>query len=164
MVNEALELTTTSECELISKRFHSSDQKGKIQILRKLRELGSPSSNSLTEPDIKLNTRGRSSSKKKKLDQSTCQEPSGFEYTVSIKDSVSSRLSNTAITKKEKITVHRTRSCTFLHLLPASLGPYILTIKDVVADGNCGFKAIAGFLGMGKDSWMEVRMDLSNEL
>ena len=37
MVNEAPELTITSEFELISKRFHSSDQKGKIQILRKLR-------------------------------------------------------------------------------------------------------------------------------
>ena len=58
MVNEAPELTTTSEFKLITKRFQSSDQKGKIQILRKLRELGSPSSTSLTKPDVKLNTRG----------------------------------------------------------------------------------------------------------
>ncbi|XXG59129.1 hypothetical protein AAC387_Pa04g1266 [Persea americana] len=58
----------------------------------------------------------------------------------------------------------RTRSCMFPHLLPKSLAPYILIVKDVVADGNCGFKAIAGLLGMGEDGWMQVRMDLSNEL
>ena len=118
MVNEAPELTTTLVFDLITKRFQSRDQKGKIQLLKTLRELGSPSYTSLTESDVKLNTRSWSSSKKKKLDWSTCREPSGFEYTLSMKDNVPARLSNTAVTKKkEKMTVCHTRSCMFLHLL-----------------------------------------------
>ncbi|XXG82503.1 hypothetical protein AAC387_Pa10g0435 [Persea americana] len=82
-----------------------------------------------------------------------------------MEDSIGARLSNTTVTKKkEKMTIRRTRLRTFLHLLLESLGPYIHTVKDVAADGNCGFRAIAGLLDMSNDSWMQVRIDLSNEL
>ena len=80
-----------------------------------------------------------------------------------MKDSVPTRLSSiSVIKKKEKLSVRRTQSCTFLHLLPQSLRPCIQTVKDVATDDNCGFRAIADFLGMGEDSWMHVRMNLSN--
>ena len=99
-MNETPKLTVTSEFELITKKFQSSDQSGKMQILKKLRELGNPSFTSLLEPDVKLNTRGRSSSKKK-LDQSMRRGPAAFEYALLMKDSVPARLSSTGVTKKK---------------------------------------------------------------
>ena len=86
--------------------------------MKKLKELASPSSTSLIEPDVKSNTRGRSSAKKKKLDRSTTRKSSAFEYALGTIESIPIKLSSAAVTKKEKISVRRTRSCTFLHLLP----------------------------------------------
>ncbi|XP_038678460.1 probable inactive protein kinase At3g63330 [Tripterygium wilfordii] len=37
-------------------------------------------------------------------------------------------------------------------------------VKDVKADGNCGFRAIAGLLGFGEDAWINVRQNLIDEL
>ncbi|XP_028087231.1 uncharacterized protein LOC114287966 [Camellia sinensis] len=37
-------------------------------------------------------------------------------------------------------------------------------MKDVDCDGNCGFRAIAGLLGLGEDDWVQVRCDLLLEL
>ena len=41
---------------------------------------------------------------------------------------------------------------------------YIQHIKDVKADGNCGFRAIADLLEFGEDGWLRVRKDLLLEL
>lgn len=46
----------------------------------------------------------------------------------------------------------------------ASIRLFIQYITDVAADRNCGFKAIVGLLGMGEDSWAQVRVDLLQEL
>ena len=35
---------------------------------------------------------------------------------------------------------------------------------DVKADGNCGYRSIAGLLGMGEESWSLVRNHLLKEL
>lgn len=42
--------------------------------------------------------------------------------------------------------------------------PYIQLIKDVPADGNCGYRAIASLVGYGVDGWKQVRKDMLNEL
>ncbi|XP_028118504.1 uncharacterized protein LOC114316046 [Camellia sinensis] len=34
----------------------------------------------------------------------------------------------------------------------------------VAADGNCGFRAIAGLMGFGEEGWLQVRKDLLKEL
>lgn len=47
---------------------------------------------------------------------------------------------------------------------PAGIHPFIQYITDVAVDENYGFRAIAGFLGMGEDSWVQVRVDLLQEL
>ena len=36
---------------------------------------------------------------------------------------------------------------------PVGLRPYIRHVKDVSADGNCGFIAIAGLVGLTEDGW-----------
>ncbi|CAL5330385.1 unnamed protein product [Camellia sinensis] len=47
---------------------------------------------------------------------------------------------------------------------PESLRPYIQLVKNVDADGNCGFRTIAGLMGFGEDEWLQVRKDLLQEL
>jgi len=42
--------------------------------------------------------------------------------------------------------------------------PYIVNVVDVVADGHCGYRCIATFLGMGEESWPLIRHDLFKEL
>jgi len=41
---------------------------------------------------------------------------------------------------------------------------FIDNIVDVKVDGNCGYRPIAGLLGMGEDSWSLVRNHLLKEL
>ena len=102
-------MTTSAEFELIGKIFQDSDQLGKIQILKKLKEVENPSSTYLIEPDVKWNTRGQSTSKKKKLDISTRRDPSAFEYALHIQEIATPNISNTMMTKKkEKLGVCRT--------------------------------------------------------
>ncbi|KAF8388613.1 hypothetical protein HHK36_027290 [Tetracentron sinense] len=36
--------------------------------------------------------------------------------------------------------------------------------RDVVGDGHCGFRAVAGLMGMGEEGWRKVRTDLAYEL
>ena len=42
--------------------------------------------------------------------------------------------------------------------------PYILHVKDVDLDGNCGFRVVADLMGMGQDNWIQVRNNLVDEL
>ncbi|XP_028109335.1 uncharacterized protein LOC114308047 [Camellia sinensis] len=42
--------------------------------------------------------------------------------------------------------------------------PFIKLMKDVDGDGNYGFRAIAGLLGLGENDWVQVRRDLLLEL
>ncbi|XXG53730.1 hypothetical protein AAC387_Pa03g1784 [Persea americana] len=66
-----------------------------------------------------------------------------------------------------KQKVSRTRNCkhvSYINTLLAGLRPYIHHVKDVNADGNCGFRAVAWLMELGEDSWQQVRKDLSKEL
>lgn len=47
---------------------------------------------------------------------------------------------------------------------PEGLQPYIMHVKDVAADGNCGFRVIASAMGMGEEGWPQVRRDMLFEL
>ncbi|XP_038717206.1 uncharacterized protein LOC120010486 [Tripterygium wilfordii] len=37
-------------------------------------------------------------------------------------------------------------------------------VKDIRANGNCGFRAIAGLIGFGEDAWMHICQNLIDEL
>ena len=41
---------------------------------------------------------------------------------------------------------------------------FIDKIVDVKGDGNCGYRSVAGLLGMGQDSWSMIRNHLLKEL
>ena len=76
-------LSCQAELDRISKRFEDYDDTMKIQLLKKLKELANPESSSLTEPEVKLKTRGRP---KTKISTSTKRDPSAFEYVQYVHD------------------------------------------------------------------------------
>jgi hypothetical protein len=139
-----------------------------VRILKKLKEVANLLSTYLLEPNVKLNNRDRSTSKKKMSDTSTRRDPSAFEYVLPFQEIATLKISNMVKTKKkEKLCVRRSRSgssTSFYYSFLQTLRPFIQHIKDVAADGNCGFRRVAGLLGMGEDNWVQIMMDLSNEL
>ncbi|KAL8463713.1 hypothetical protein ACS0TY_034384 [Phlomoides rotata] len=48
--------------------------------------------------------------------------------------------------------------------MPVEYQPYVVDIKNIMDDGHCGFRAVAGLMGFGEDDWARVRQDLMNEL
>lgn len=47
---------------------------------------------------------------------------------------------------------------------PLETIPYISTITDVLADGNCGFRSAALSLGRSPDEWVNIRKEKMKEL
>ncbi|XP_038720028.1 uncharacterized protein LOC120012663 [Tripterygium wilfordii] len=142
---------------------------GKIGLLRKLREIIKPSTTSLLEPKVIQNTCGRPSLRKK--DKSTRRDPSAFDYVeASLKTSyVPHRHSCSSIGIGSSTISRRGRpvpSPIYVNQFPLILRRYVVNVIDVTADGNCGFRAIAGLLGLegGEFAWSSVRCDLMEEV
>ncbi|XP_028053365.1 PKS-NRPS hybrid synthetase CHGG_01239-like [Camellia sinensis] len=151
-----------------SKRANDVGIDASLEILHKLGEIADPQSSFLIEPDVKPNPRGMGH---KKIDVSTRRDPCAFELVQSGHDSHSPM--GTQIPTQDSVKVHkkrpakeqvyRTRTSTtysYVDALPVGLKPYIRLIKDVDADGNCGFRAIAGLMGLTEAKWGQVRRDL----
>ncbi|XP_028097352.1 uncharacterized protein LOC114297170 [Camellia sinensis] len=65
------------------------------------------------------------------------------------------------VNPKGKAYITRTvKPGAYVDAFPAGLKPYIKFVKDVAADGNCGFRAIAASIGHTEDDWARVRRDL----
>lgn len=56
------------------------------------------------------------------------------------------------------------KSITFIDEFLVGLWLYIYHIKDVVANGNCGFRSMPDLIDLSKDGWVQVMKDLLNEL
>lgn len=56
------------------------------------------------------------------------------------------------------------RSMTFVRAFLEGIRPYIALTKDVAADENYRFRAIARLLGYLEDSWRDIRMELLSKL
>ncbi|KAL8482904.1 hypothetical protein ACS0TY_025808 [Phlomoides rotata] len=129
-------------------------------------ELANPVTTSMTEPPPKINTRGRpkfgKKNKQSKKEASTKREPSLFEY----KESVVASCSIKVQASKKLVIRKNTRSASanFITQMPVEYQPYVVDTKNVMADGHCGFRAVAGLMGFGEDNWVQVRQDLMNEL
>jgi len=52
----------------------------------------------------------------------------------------------------------------YLTQFPGLMRPFIIHMKDVQTDENCGFQTIADMLGFGEDGWPKVRRDLLSEM
>ncbi|XP_028108051.1 PKS-NRPS hybrid synthetase CHGG_01239-like [Camellia sinensis] len=179
---EETKVTCHAEVELFLNKFNESDKTMRLELLKKLKEIVYPESTFLVEPEVKPKTRPRDH---KKINVSTRRDPCAFELVQSGHDSFSPRdtqittLASTLQTKKKrpvkgkekvnpkgKAYINRTvKPGAYVDAFLARLKPYIKFIKDVVADGNCGFRAIAASIGHTKDDWApQVRRDLLGEL
>jgi len=63
---------------------------------------------------------------------------------------------------KEKTPLFK--SIPMVDQFPIGIHPYIIDVVNVVADGHCGYRAVAALLGIGEESWAVVRMNLLKEL
>jgi len=57
-----------------------------------------------------------------------------------------------------------TKSNPLLDQFPVEIHAYIVNIVDVKADNHCGYHAVVALLGIAKESWTIVRMNLYKEL
>ncbi|XP_028122576.1 uncharacterized protein LOC114319718 [Camellia sinensis] len=137
------EWTCTPELELFAKQFEEVDPDMKRFLLQKLRELAKPDCTFLIEPEVKSNPRGRP---KLKIETSTRHEPSAFEIVASAQDS-----HPPGVIAKASVTTKKVKTKKKEKAFPSELRRYIKYVKDVVADGNCGFRAIAGLMGFGEE-------------
>ncbi|XP_028060852.1 uncharacterized protein LOC114264436 [Camellia sinensis] len=178
---EETEVTCHAEVELFVNKFNESDRTMRLELLKKLKEIVYPGSTFLVEPEVKPKTRHRDH---KKINVSTRRDPCAFELVQSGHDSFSPRdteittLASTLQTKKKrpvkgkekvnpkgKAYITRTvKPGAYVDAFLAGLKPYIKFIKDVAADGNCGFRAIVASIGHTEDDWAQVRRDLLGEL
>ena len=60
--------------------------------------------------------------------------------------------------------VPKEKKLKYIKCFPHQIRKHIVNIVDVKADGHCGYRSIAGLLGMGEDGWGTVRQDLVHEL
>ena len=52
----------------------------------------------------------------------------------------------------------------YVNQFPEMFHRYITHVHDVIGDGNCGFRAIAVWLGLHEDAWPTIRWQLLEEL
>ncbi|XP_028108653.1 uncharacterized protein LOC114307442 [Camellia sinensis] len=178
---EEMEVSYHAEVELFVNKFNESDRTTRLELLKKLKEIVYPGNTFLIELEVKPKTRPRDH---KKINVSTRRDPCAFELVQSGHDSFSPRdtqittLASTLETKKKrpvkrkekvnmkwKVYITRTvKPGAYVNAFPSGLKPYIKFVKDVAADGNCGFRAIATSIGHTEDDWAQVRHDLLGEL
>ncbi|GMP83360.1 hypothetical protein CsSME_00037303 [Camellia sinensis var. sinensis] len=103
-------------------------------LLQKLRELAKLDCTFFTEPEVKSNPRGRP---KLKIETSTRREPSAFEIVASAQDSYLP-----GVIAKASVTTKNMKTKKTEKVFPSELRRYIKYVKDIAADGNCGFRTI----------------------
>ncbi|XP_028105854.1 uncharacterized protein LOC114304908 [Camellia sinensis] len=175
------EVSCHGEVELFVNKFAESDRTMRLELLKKLKEIVYPGNTFLVELKVKPKIRPRDH---KKINVSTRRDPCAFELVQSGHDSFSPRdtqittLASTLETKKKrpvkgkekvnakgKVYITRTvKPGAYVDAFPSGLKPYIKFVKDVAADGNCGFRAIAASIGHTEDDWAQVRRDLLGKL
>ncbi|XP_027191682.1 uncharacterized protein [Cicer arietinum] len=115
----------------------------------KVREVVFSHTTSILAPPEKVRAKGAG---KKKKEFDTPRDPSYWEYVDAYQESATARQPSQSSQHSFK-----TQFLTYIR-------PYIEDIVDVVADGNCGFRAIAALLGWTEESWALVRSQLDQEI
>ncbi|XP_021771914.1 uncharacterized protein LOC110736078 [Chenopodium quinoa] len=91
-----------------------------------------PDHSNLEDPHVKHNVQGR------RRNNDTRRDPCYFKH-------VSRQNTQRGAQQTEAEDPCDIRQCRYLHLLPGPMLPYITTWKDVIGDGNCGFRCVADF-------------------
>ncbi|XP_027189060.2 uncharacterized protein [Cicer arietinum] len=129
----------------------------------KVREVVFPHTTSILAPPEKVRTKGAG---KKKKEFDTPRDSSYWEYVDASQESAKARQPSQSSQRSARQQSQSSQH-SFKTQFPTYIRPYIEDIVDVVADGNCGFRAIAALLvrnslqisklgAQGKDKWMSL--------
>ncbi|KAL5170270.1 hypothetical protein HKD37_11G032010 [Glycine soja] len=138
--------------ETISKKFEELDVCGKFTLRTKLWEIAYPDQNSMCPPPAKVNTKGTPKKTTSRNPRSTNRDPSYWEY-VDAFESIQNSNSSVRRTASSSEQQNRRTMMPMLDQFQSFMHDFIDKIIDVKADGNCGYRSVAGLLGMGEDSW-----------
>ena len=107
-------------------------------------------------PPAKVNTKGAPKKSMKRNPRSTKRDPSYLEYVDALH---SQQNSNSSVRRSSSSSdqPNPRRMMSMLDQFQPFIHDIIDNIVDVEADGNCGYRVVAGLLGMGEDSWSLVR-------
>ncbi|KAH1197677.1 Protein FAR1-RELATED SEQUENCE 5 [Glycine max] len=148
------EVSIKEEIETISKRFDELDVCGKFTLKTKLQGIAYPDQNLMCPPPAKVNRKG-SSKKPMKINPRSTKH---------VFHSQQNSISSVRRSSSSSDQPNPRRMMPMLDQFQPFIHDFIDNIVDVGTDGNCGYWAIAGLLGMGEDSWSLVRTHLLIEL
>ncbi|KAL5172696.1 Protein FAR1-RELATED SEQUENCE 5 [Glycine soja] len=157
------EVSIKDVMETISKRFEELDVCGKFTLRTKLWEIAYPDQNSMCPPPAKVNIKGAPKKAMSRNPRSTKRDPSYWEYV----DAFESMQNSNSLVRRiasSSEQPNRRMMMPMLDQFQPFMHDFIDKIVDVKADGNCGYRSVAGLLGMGQDSWSMVRNHLLKEL
>ncbi|KAH1247282.1 Protein FAR1-RELATED SEQUENCE 5 [Glycine max] len=157
------EVSIKEVMETISKRFEELDVCGKFTLKTKLWKIAYPDQNSMCPPPAKVNTKGASNKAMSRNPRSTKRDPSYWEY-VDAFESMQNSNSSVRHTASSFEQPNRRTMMPMLDQFQPFMHDFIDKIVYVKADGNCGYRSVAGLLGMGQDSWSVVRNHLLKKL
>ncbi|XP_021731340.1 uncharacterized protein LOC110698251 [Chenopodium quinoa] len=103
-----------------------------------------PNHSNLGDPAVNHNVRGR------RRNNDARRDPCYFEH-------VNRR--NTQ--REDPCDISQSR---YRHFLPGPILPYITGWKDVIGDGNCGFRCVADFFFGDQGKWYDARETIANEV
>ncbi|XP_058752124.1 uncharacterized protein LOC131625261 [Vicia villosa] len=161
------EVDMSNAIDELWRRFKSLDVVGKRALKSRVCEIAYPTTTSLCPPPEKIKTKGGVKRKgKKPVGYDVYRDPSGFEYAdqASQSSQKQSQASQTSRKQSQSKKQSQAKDEDFTLQFPCHIRPYITEIVNVVADGNCGFRAIASWHGYSEDGWAMVRRDLDMEL
>ncbi|KAL5165408.1 hypothetical protein HKD37_18G050536 [Glycine soja] len=149
--------------ETIYQKFEELDVCGKFTLRTKLWEIAHPDQNSMCPPPAKVNTKGAPKKTMSRNPRSTKRDPSYWEHVDAFESQQNSN-SSVRRTASSFEQLNRRTMMPMLDQFQPFMHDFIDKIVDVKVDGNCGYRSVAGLLGMGEDSWSVVRNHLLKEL
>ncbi|XP_057443874.1 uncharacterized protein LOC130736031 [Lotus japonicus] len=174
------------EIEALIAHFNTLDDAGQSMLRRKLKELYCPQISSLCPPEVKIKHNQSSKERKTKPprgqsiestqrylshwehvdNQTKEQEAKASKRKPRLTKTPKTTPTSQAPKSKNKKAMTATGSKIYLPKLPSFLWPYIHEVIDVVANGNCGYRAVAALLDLqnGQDGWPRIREELIVEL
>ncbi|XP_021755522.1 uncharacterized protein LOC110720793 [Chenopodium quinoa] len=130
-------------CSLVDKVI-GSDPAILRNVSRIIEEELHPDHTNLEEPHVNHNVRGQ------RRNNDTRRDPCYFEH-----------INRRNTQREDQCDISQ---CRYLHLLPRPMLPYITAWKDVIGDGNCGFRCVADFFFGDQAQWFTARETIANEV
>ncbi|XP_028216308.1 uncharacterized protein LOC114398321 [Glycine soja] len=115
-------------------------------------------------PPAKVNTKGAPKKPMNRNPRSTKRDPSYWEYVDALHFVQNSNSSVKCSASSSDQPNPNPRSIMVLDQFQPFIHDFIDNIVNVKADENCGYRSIAGLLGMGEESWSLVCNHLLKEL